>query len=617
MTRGDPQAELSAEERARLAQGFHEELAEALAARGRPDLAGWVREQIWDFEGAFTAYRVAGHGIDALRCALESGKAAHLDEVLGDMEARADPDVLDAAIALLEDRRRPMDAARLMALRDDRPDARADALLRAGDRIGAAGVLAEAGRTHEALEVIAPQGEMPASSNACALAARLAWNLGDAEGAARYAQAALRRGREDPETLNLLARALGSLGHDLAAQMVLGGRREEHGDAGVPGRYHVTGLRPSGLAGAAYVGIDRLTLQEVEIHLLLADIPETGPVDPEILTAIDRFATVAEAAAAIGHPAIRPVLRVESHAGLLVLPRAEGPSLRSLIRPPGMLSTLSRVRGLMAFIAEGLAAAHARGLIHGWMLPSQIVCDAVGRPMLGPFGAHHLAGLTATHTGGLEEIVAVTAPELRGGAAPTVHSDLYAVGALLAALLTGSLDPSVQGTPDPADPKELVLTRALLDPDPQARPSIQEVLDALRTPVADVRDLGAGASGEYPQRGPGREGGARALQRGIEVSASETWSDEQLDALCSATNPWLQPILDRDERRLILAPWPEGSRALDESTTQQWRRLLAPEALQFDDRQLKEAVLFRIRPSSLVATPSGEWMIALDDLITR
>src|SRR5690606_15941860 len=150
----------------------------------------------------------------------------------------------------------------------------------------------------------------------------------------------------------------------------------------------------------------------------------------------------------------------------------EGPNLRSLVRAPGMLSSLSRARGLIAFLVEGLAAAHGRGLVHGWLLPSMLWCDAVGRPTLGPFGAHHLAGLAATHTGGLEELMAVTAPELRAGSAPTVQSDLYSIGALLAGLLFGTMQGArallVGREPDASESAEVSLARRLLDPDPHA-----------------------------------------------------------------------------------------------------------------------------------------------------
>ena len=45
-----------------------------------------------------------------------------------------------------------------------------------------------------------------------------------------------------------------------------------------------------------------------------------------------------------------------------------------LTRPDPM--SLARKLEIASEICDGLAYAHRRGLIHGWLLPTQIVCDA-------------------------------------------------------------------------------------------------------------------------------------------------------------------------------------------------------------------------------------------------
>ncbi|MEM9463095.1 MAG: hypothetical protein AAGF11_53630 [Myxococcota bacterium] len=598
---------LDDDEQQRLHAGEHETLARDLAAEQRHALAGWVWEQIWDFEGAGQAYRAAGRLVDGLRVALESGSAPEIDRVLGELEQAPDPQV-DQAIALLRKRKRNMEVARLLARRPADPEPRAQALLSAGNRVGAAEVLVEAGRPRDALEALAVGPESP--SAVLALAARLLWDLGDAEGAARRAQAALRSGdNRSPELAALLARALGSLGHDLAAQLVLQRHGARPSDDTIPGRYRVTGLLPTALAGGAYVGVDRLTLQEVEIHLLLADQPE--PIDPRIATAIDRFAAAAQAASDVGHPAIRPVLRTEPAAGLLVLARAEGPPMRQRIRPPGLADAVPRARALVAFLLEGLVAAHERGLVHGGVLPSMVTTDALGRPQLGPFGAHHLAGLAATRTGGLEELMLMTAPELRRGGPPTPRSDLFAVGTMMHTLLTGRLE-APQDDPQIA-PAERALIAAMTAEDPAQRPRPAEVVAQLRTPVADIRTLAKTA--EVAASRSTTEGTLTRMQVGAEVIAADTWSPELLDALCAATNPWLQPILDRTERTVVLARWPTGARVLDD-TVAGWRGLVPAAALELPE-PLRDAVQARLRPSSVVVTPAGPRMLSLDDLLSR
>ncbi|MCA9654989.1 MAG: hypothetical protein KC501_34045, partial [Myxococcales bacterium] len=441
-----------------------------------------------------------------------------------------------------------------------------------------------------------------------ALAARLAWDLGDAEGAARHAQVALRSGGGTPELAALLARALGSLGHDLAAQLVLQRHGARPSDDAVPGRYRVTGLLGGALAGAAYVGVDRLTLQEVEIHLLLADQPE--PIDPRIATSVDRFLSAAQAASEVGHPAIRKVLRAVPEAGLLVLGRAEGPPLRQLVRPPGLRDAAPRARALIAFLLEGLAAAHDRGLVHGAILPSLVMTDALGRPQLGPFGVHQLAGLAATRTGGLEELMLMTAPELRRGSPPTAASDLFAVGMLLHAMLVGRLE--APGPDDELGEAERQLVAEMTAPDPERRLPAREALARLRAPVADLRELGS--TPEAPASRSTAEGMIR-VQDGIEVVAAESWSPELLDALCAADDPWLQPILDRSDRTVVLAPWPEDARVLDD-TVAGWRGLIPAEALLLPE-PLRDAIEARLRPASVVVTSAGPRMLALDDLLSR
>ena len=381
-----PSITLSAEQRQAIGEGRHAEVAAQLRDEGRTLEAAQLLEQIWDFAAANRAYAVAEAWVDALRTALEDGADDAIETALAALEEASAADQ-DAAIAELKRRRRPMDIARLLEARDDDPAAQARARLRGGDTVGAAEVLREAGRAREALEALHPEGQAPHGPRALALAAELAWELGDAEGAARFAQRRMRMGQDDAATASLLARALGSLGHDLAAQLVLERSGATPSEEALPGRYRVTGVHGGGIVGSAYVGFDRRTLQEVEIHLLLTDGAEAGPIDPQVAAALGRFATAAMTGASLGHPAIRPVIRVEAEAGVVVLPRAEGPTLRAMIRPPGLIDIApARARALVAFLLEGLAAAHERSLAHGWLLPSQIVTDALGRPLVPPFG---------------------------------------------------------------------------------------------------------------------------------------------------------------------------------------------------------------------------------------
>ncbi len=627
-----PEERLSAEQRARVARGEHEAVAAELAAAGEHQAAGQLLEQIWEFLGAHGHYVAAGRHLDALRCALELGRPDILDASVEQLtgQPRAER---DAAVTLLQRRGRHQEAARLLAADDADAVARARALARAGDRRGAAQVLAHAGHIREALAVLDPIAEHDAA--ALTLAAALAWELGDAEASVRHAQAAMRalaarapvreedprgraarpalsegpgpeaQGAEDRSILaRVLARGLAGLGHELAAQLVLQATGvRDFSPPAVPGRYHVRRALTASFAGAAYDGLDRVTQQEVEIHLLLAEVQDAGLEATGVLAAIAAFARRAEAATELGHPAIRPILRFDRGAGLLILPHAEGPPLRTLIRPPGMPT--ARARALINFLLEGLVAAHARGLVHGSLLPAQITCDAAGRPLLGPFGADEIAGLVATRTGALEELLTITAPELRGGGTATAASDVYSAAALLVALRTGSLGASALRLPA----AERALIADALDPEPARRPDAATLLERLQLRVADPRELAPRTA--MPAVPKAMSDTATLGTAGVVVEVGAGWTELELDAVLASDAARLQPVLDRDGRRVVLAAWPEGCRRLaDDADARGLTALLADLT-----GPLRAAIVPRLRPATWVCTPAGEWMLALDELL--
>ncbi|PRP92127.1 Serine/threonine-protein kinase PrkC [Enhygromyxa salina] len=659
---------LDPDTRGRLDAGEHETVAAELARADRHAEAGWVLEQIWAFDKATEHYLSAGRLLDALRTALEAGSPGPWRAVLDALDAhREQPKLLRDAAKLLERRGRHDDAAHVLELAEAGPQLRAAALVKAGDPLAAAQTLAEAGLPRRALEVLGPLDNVatlvsgtsgtsaapgtsgatatggastPARPREHALAAALCWDLGDAEGTARHAQRARRAGATEGElgrsVRGLLARALSSLGHDLAGQLVLAEADDAEperspAELAPHGRYRVTATLAAAYAGAAYVGVDRVTLQEVEIHLLLAEQGDIDQPGPQIHRALERFAGAAERANALARPAIRPILRLDAEVGLLVMPRREGPVLRSLIRPPGLEQAIARARSLIAFMLDGLAAAHAVGLVHGSLLPSQIVCDALGRPLLGPFGAHHLSGLVATRTGGLEELLSMTPPEQRAGAEPTQAGDMYMIGSLWAALLTGRFTPTLAELP--ASERDEIAK--MLDEDPRARPPAREVLARLRMPVDDLTELAAAApsldDAELRADGLGPVEIDPRLGRSVDVVAAESWTDTELDLLCTARNPWLQNILDREGRAFRLAAWPDGCRTLDADT--RWSSVLNPRALELlhpdgepnapdttdapANAILRDAVVSRMDGAAIVVTPAGELMLALDCLLTR
>ncbi len=603
--------DLPATVRDRLARGEHEAVASELAAAGQLAVAAWILEEIWEFEGAWRYYDAAKQPLDALRCAVELGHSKHIDTTMQQFIA-APQEIRDQAIALLRSRGRDYELLQLLAANNDDPAIQAEVMLRSGDRVGAAQVLASAGRPREALQALGTIDDLDAAGLACA--AQMHWDLGAADTCVRLAQAAWRRHNHEagpaapvPETLvSTLACGLAALGHDLAASLVLqAGGVHQIAVAQAPGRYRIVAPGSACFAGVAYEGFDGVSQREVEVHLLLAEDRAADDATAEVRGAVARFAHRAEAAAALGHLAIRPVLHFDVEAGLLILPHADGPPLRSLIHPPGM--PLARARALVAFMLEGLAAAHGQGLAHGSLLPTQIVADALGRPLLGPFGADEIAGLAATRTGALEELLALTAPERRSGAGATSASDIFSIGALLVALHRGHF----ATTRDQLTPIEAVLVGDALNPDPSQRPDADTLLSRLGQRLVDIRDLGTAAINEAaPEPSPDLD---RLMLQGITVDVADTWSPAALDELLACDAPRLQSVLTQHHRKVVLAAWPEGCQRVPE-------KIDCKGLLGFLDDlspSVQASLKSRVRSSDWVYTPGGAWILALDGMLTR
>jgi serine/threonine protein kinase len=156
---------------------------------------------------------------------------------------------------------------------------------------------------------------------------------------------------------------------------------------------------------------------------------------------IQRFHVEAEAAAALDHPGIVPIYEVGQVGGepFYSMGYVAGESLQERLTV-GPLSPRIAAE-LVRQIAEAVEYAHDRGIIHRDLKPSNILLDADGRPRVTDFG---LAKRTAednglTMTGQVLGTPAYMPPEQAQSQHDRVgpRSDVYALGAVLYALLTG------------------------------------------------------------------------------------------------------------------------------------------------------------------------------------
>jgi serine/threonine protein kinase len=121
----------------------------------------------------------------------------------------------------------------------------------------------------------------------------------------------------------------------------------------------------------------------------------------------------------------------------LVMDHAAGISLGRLIDRDGPL-TVQRAFAIAAQLLAGLSAIHEARVVHADMKSSNVLVDDNDRVTIIDFGLAR----TLTVERHREDMVAGTpafmAPEVISGAAPTVAADIYAVGAMIYEMLTGS-----------------------------------------------------------------------------------------------------------------------------------------------------------------------------------
>jgi serine/threonine protein kinase len=166
----------------------------------------------------------------------------------------------------------------------------------------------------------------------------------------------------------------------------------------------------------------------------------------------------------------------------LVLDQVTGGSLTQVLGARGQLSPGETVT-TVAPLFGALADLHAAGVVHGELVPANVVFSADGRPMVSDLGLARLLGRQPGMVDGTSDFVA---PELLAGAAPSPASDVYAMAAIGWLCLTGAppeaTRPSVTTVRPETPPRLVEVFTSCLSTDPALRPSAGsaavEVFDA-------------------------------------------------------------------------------------------------------------------------------------------
>ncbi|RPH62112.1 MAG: serine/threonine protein kinase, partial [Acidobacteria bacterium] len=157
-------------------------------------------------------------------------------------------------------------------------------------------------------------------------------------------------------------------------------------------------------------------------------------------TAKQRFIREAQAASATDHPNICTIYNIESTSEgqlFIVMAYYEGQTLKQKIEAGAL--EIDDAIDVAAQVAEGLAKAHAQGIIHRDIKPGNLIVTEHGTKIL-DFGlAKFSDAQQLTVAGSTLGTVAYMSPERSRGEEADARSDVWALGVVLYETLTGQL----------------------------------------------------------------------------------------------------------------------------------------------------------------------------------
>jgi tRNA A-37 threonylcarbamoyl transferase component Bud32 len=297
------------------------------------------------------------------------------------------------------------------------------------------------------------------------------------------------------------------------------------------GRFALVREIGSGGMSTVFLGRDEVLDRPVAIKILNPDL-EGSDVS-------SRFRREGRTAARLSHPNIVQVYDAgEDELGghevsYIVVEYVPGGDLKDLIDGRGPIpgAMLSRIG---AAVADGLAHAHERGIVHRDIKPQNVLLDEYGSPKLTDFGiARALDMKGSTSTDSYLGTALYSSPEQLRGEGITPKSDVYSLGATLYHAAVG--EPPFSGDPlqvatqqvakPPVPPRargaavgerlEALILRCLAK-DPAERPDAATLNERLLQISAAAAGAGtAGVSGVAGAAKAAGAAGVKAVKRGL------------------------------------------------------------------------------------------------------
>ena len=243
------------------------------------------------------------------------------------------------------------------------------------------------------------------------------------------------------------------------------------------GRYLIAAPLGAGGMGEVYRAEDTLLKRQVAIKVL----PEHVAENPE---ALKRFQKEAKALAALSHSNIVAIhdFVTEHDCSFVVMELLEGQTLRS--RMAKLPLPWQKSVEIAIAIAEGLAAAHSKGVVHRDLKPENILLTSQGGLKILDFGLARLKSIAAeeeltqsptishaTESGIVMGTVPYMSPEQVRGERADARSDIFSFGCVLYEMLAGKRPFSGSTAAE--------TTAAILRDDPPKLTSIPSELDRI------------------------------------------------------------------------------------------------------------------------------------------
>jgi serine/threonine protein kinase/tetratricopeptide (TPR) repeat protein len=207
------------------------------------------------------------------------------------------------------------------------------------------------------------------------------------------------------------------------------------GGSTIAGKYRIIRKLGEGGRGVVYKAEDKKLDRTVALKFLPSELSKDS-------SARDRFIHEAKAASGLDHPnicTIHEIGETEDQRMYIAMSYYEGKTLKEKIRSEGLIK-LEEILDIVRQMAQGLAKAHGKGIIHRDVKPANAIITGDGLVKIVDFGLAKFTGeMRITRTDTTMGTAAYMSPEQAQGEKVDHRTDIWSLGVVLYEMLSGHL----------------------------------------------------------------------------------------------------------------------------------------------------------------------------------